>query len=194
MVLQWQAHPLRTRPGDAALAFALMALAAWAVLVGLHSAYLAVGAVALLFAATADYWLPTAYQATATELCARRWGRVRTLRWCDVRRVAAAGNVCVVSPLPRAHWLDRYRGVWVLLDGAPPGCVARLQALAQAGQVAVPGTAPMTHATPTQPADPVTQLPRTAHAAQALHVTSTEHAVAPLPAPALAPGSGAETP
>jgi hypothetical protein len=118
-VLQWTSHPARHKPADAALAVAIMALTAWAVLVSLHSALLAALSIVILLLATAAFWLPTKHIVDENGVSQRRAGRTQFRKWQDLRRYSFGSRTVLLSPFAKTNWLDRYRGVVLLLDGAP---------------------------------------------------------------------------
>ena len=143
MTISWTVHPARQRPADAALAAAIVSLAAWAVLVSLHSLLLTGLAVAILLVATAAFWLPTTYILDDTSVTEQRLGRRRVRAWQELRRFTVGTRGALLSPFARPHWMERYRGM-VLLFGAQPA--APVQALlAQKIESAVPPAPEMTH-------------------------------------------------
>lgn len=100
------------------LATCVVALTAWAVLVGLGSAWLAVVAVALVVAAIAPFLVPTRYRLDDVGIVEQRLFVTRSRRWSALRRVDVGRDAVLVSPYASPRWLDRYRGIVVLLDGA----------------------------------------------------------------------------
>jgi len=118
MELRWTAHPARRRPQDVALVAAVALLTAWAVLESLRSPYLALLAVALLVASVASFLVPTHYRLDDDGVEERRLGQRKFRRWSDLRRVEVGTRAALVSPFARRHWLDRFRGIVVQLDGA----------------------------------------------------------------------------
>lgn len=119
MVLaEWQAHPARSRPRDAVLVVAVLLLSTGAVLASLESFFLAALAAVFLLVSVATFLLPTRYTLTDEGVIERRFGRRRERRWRDLRRVQVGSGAALVSPFLRQHFLDRYRGLVILLDGA----------------------------------------------------------------------------
>jgi hypothetical protein len=129
MILEWTAHPARRRPQDAMLAACVILVAAYAVLVSLQSALLAGLAVAFLVAAITPFLLPTRYRLDAEQLVERRLFVTRSRRWSELRRVEIGKRAALVSPYRQPRWLDRYRGITMILplpgDGADRESVVR---------------------------------------------------------------------
>ncbi len=121
----WTAHPARRRPQDVMLALCVIALTAWAVLVGLRSAWLACAGAAMLVVAIAPFLLPTRYRLDADGIAERRLFVTRSRRWSELRRVELGRATALVSPYARPRWLDRYRGLVLYLDGADRDGVVR---------------------------------------------------------------------
>jgi hypothetical protein len=129
MTLEWTAHPARRRPQDAMLAACVILVAAYAILVSLQSAWLAVLAVLFLLAAIAPFLVPTRYRLDAEQLVERRLFVTRSRRWSELRRVEIGKTAALVSPYREPRWLDRYRGITMILplpgDGADRESVVR---------------------------------------------------------------------
>jgi hypothetical protein len=118
VLAQWTAHPARRRPRDVALVAAVALLSAGAVLASLESLFLTALAVVFLVVAVAPFLLPTRYVLSEAGIEERRLGRRKARRWQDLRRLQVGREAALVSPFARPSWLDRYRGIVVLLDGA----------------------------------------------------------------------------
>jgi len=129
VTLEWTAHPAKRRPQDAMLAACVICLAAYAILVSLQSALLAALAVVLLVVAIAPFLVPTRYRLEPEQLVERRLFVTRTRRWSELRRVEVGKTAALVSPYREARWLDRYRGITMILpqpgDGADRDAVVR---------------------------------------------------------------------
>ena len=129
MTLEWTAHPARRRPQDAMLAASVIFVSAYAILVSLQSALLAVLAIVLLVAAIAPFLVPTRYRLDAEQLVERRLFVTRTRRWSELRRLEIGKTAALVSPYRQPRWLDRYRGITMILplpgDGADRDSVVR---------------------------------------------------------------------
>jgi len=129
MILEWTAHPARRRPQDAMLAACVILVAAYAVLVSLQSALLAGLAVAFLVAAITPFLVPTRYRLDAEQLVERRLFVTRSRRWSELHRVEIGKRAALVSPFRQPRWLDRYRGITMILplpgDGADRESVVR---------------------------------------------------------------------
>jgi hypothetical protein len=117
--LRWTAHPAKSRPRDVALVAMVTLFSAWAVLVSLRSPYLAVLAAVLLLVSVASFLLPTRYRIGDDGVEERRFGRHRFRAWSELRRIQIGPGAVLVSPFARKHYLDRYRGIVLSLDGAP---------------------------------------------------------------------------
>lgn len=117
MAVTWTAHPARRRPDHVALIVAVVALASWAVLETLAAPGLAVLAAVLLVIAVAPFLFPTHYRIDGAGVELRRLGRRQARPWDEIRRIDIGARAALVSPLARASWLDRYRGLIVQFDG-----------------------------------------------------------------------------
>lgn len=117
-MLEWTAHPARSRPRDVALVACVVCLTAAAVLGGLRSGFLTVLAVVVLLVAVAPFLLPTRYRLTDEGVEERRFGRHRARAWSELRRLDVGPGAALVSPFARKSWLDRHRGILLLFDGA----------------------------------------------------------------------------
>jgi len=127
MVLaRWTAHPARRRPRDVALFCAVTLLTAGAVLAAFQSAFFAVLATVIIVAGVAPFLFPTHYELTDEEVVERRLWHTRSRRWADLRRMQVGPGAALVSPLGRASWMDRYRGLILYLDGADRDQVLRI--------------------------------------------------------------------
>lgn len=114
----WTAHPARRRPQDVMLLVAAVLLTAGAIMAVVESPFLTVLGVVILVVATAAFWAPTRYVLDAHGATERRLGRTKSRAWTDLRRVQAGPGAMLLSPFARPHWLERYRGIIVYLDGA----------------------------------------------------------------------------
>jgi hypothetical protein len=118
ILAQWTAHPARRRPRDVALVAAVTLLTAGAVVGALESLYLGALAVAILLASVAPFLFPTRYVLSDLGIEQKTVFRARSRPWAELRRVSVGREAALVSPFSRRHWLDRYRGIVVLFDGA----------------------------------------------------------------------------
>lgn len=124
-MIEWIAHPARRRPQDAMLAVSVIALATWAVMVGLQSGWLAVAAAVMLVAAIAPFLARTRYRIDGDGIAERRLFVTRARRWSELRRVDVGPRAAIVSPYAHRRWLDRYRGLTIYFDGADRDAVVR---------------------------------------------------------------------
>ena len=118
VLAHWTAHPARTRPREVALVVAVVSLTCGAVLASLESLLLAALAAVILVVAVAPFVFPTHYTLTDLGIEERRGFRRKSRRWKDLRRVQIGAQAALVSPFARKNWLDRYRGLVVMFDGA----------------------------------------------------------------------------
>jgi hypothetical protein len=118
ILCQWTAHPARRRPRELALVVGVVALTAAGVLATFDSGFLAILSVVILLLAVAPFLLPTRYTVTDDGIEAVRALGRRARAWKDLRRVEVGRDAALVSPFARPSWLDRQRGLLLLLDGA----------------------------------------------------------------------------
>lgn len=119
MVLaRWTAHPARRRPRDLALVVAVVLLTSGAVLGSLESPLLCALSAMFLVVAVAPFLFPTHYTLTDVAVSAERVWRHRSRAWSELRRLEIGPGAALVSPFARPSWLDRYRGIIVMFDGA----------------------------------------------------------------------------
>ncbi len=78
-----------------------------------------VAAVVVLLGAAAEYLLPTSYRIAADGVEAQSMVSSLRISWRDARRCVPDAQGLIVTPLPVASRLDRFRGV--LLRFAPTG-------------------------------------------------------------------------
>jgi hypothetical protein len=117
-ILTWTAHPARRRPKDVALVIAVVCITTAVVLSTFQSALLGALATIVLVASVGPFLFPTRYALTDEGIEATRFFTRRTRRYRDLRRLEIGARAALVSPLPRASFLDRYRGLTLFLDGA----------------------------------------------------------------------------
>jgi hypothetical protein len=101
-------------------------LTAGAVIGSLQSLYLGVLALVLLWVSVAPFLLPTHYVVSDLGVEERRGWRRRFRPWTGLRRVDIGRDAALLSPLARPSWLDRYRGLVLLFDGADRDLVVKL--------------------------------------------------------------------
>lgn len=119
MVLaRWTAHPAKRRPRDLFLVLAVLLLTAGAVLASFESLLLTGLAVVFLIVAVAPFLFPTRYTLTDAGVSEKRLWRHKIRQWADLRRLQIGPGAALVSPFARPHWLDRYRGLVLMFDGA----------------------------------------------------------------------------
>jgi hypothetical protein len=114
-VITWTAHPAKRRPQDAMLAACVICATAYAVLVGLRSPLLAVLAVVFLLVAIAPFLLPTRYTLDGERISERRGFVTRSRPWSELERLEVGKTAALVSPYKTPRFLDRYRGITILL-------------------------------------------------------------------------------
>ncbi|HLU68568.1 MAG TPA: hypothetical protein VKZ63_19940 [Kofleriaceae bacterium] len=118
MALAWTAHPARSRPHQVVLVVAVLLLTAGAVLLSFESLFMTALAVVIVVVSVSPFLFPTHYRLSDAGVEERRLGVRRARRWQDLRRVQVGPRAALVSPFARPSWMDRYRGVILLLDGA----------------------------------------------------------------------------
>lgn len=118
ILCQWTAHPARRRPRELALVVGVLAVTAGGILALFESAFLAVLSVVILCVAIAPFLLPTRYTVTDEGIEAVRALGKRARRFEDLRRLDVGRDVALVSPFAKPSWLDKQRGILLLLDGA----------------------------------------------------------------------------
>lgn len=112
--LVWRVHPLVERP-RASLVLALL-LGGILGVIGWtfpEPGWVLLSAV-VLFAALAKYFLPTTYRFDMEGIEVQFLGVRRKYRWDVFRRCEAGSNGVFLSPFPRPHRLDNFRGLFVL--------------------------------------------------------------------------------
>jgi hypothetical protein len=118
VLAHWTAHPARRRPRDVALVAAVVLITCGVVLASLGSLLLSVLAAVILMVAVAPFLLPTHYTLTDVGIEERRAFRRKSRQWSDLRRLQVGPRAALVSPFASKSWMDRYRGLIVMFDGA----------------------------------------------------------------------------
>jgi hypothetical protein len=121
----WTAHPAARRPQDVMLVVFVIAIATYAILVGMQSAWLAAIAAVMLVIATAPFLLRTHYRIDDDGVVERRGFVTRSRRWSELRRLEVGRAAALVSPYAQRRWLDRYRGITIYFDGGDRDAVIR---------------------------------------------------------------------
>lgn len=117
-MIEWTAHPAARRPQDVMLVVFVIAIASYAILVSMQSAWLAVIAAILLVVAIAPFLLRTHYRIDGDGVVERRGFVTRSRRWSELRRLDVGRTAALVSPYAQRRWLDRYRGITIYFDGS----------------------------------------------------------------------------
>jgi hypothetical protein len=117
---------------------AALGVGAWGVLVA-HSLFFGLAGTVLVLAATAEFLLPSEFEVAASSARARSGLSRSEIEWSEVRRIATDGRGLLLTPLPRASRLDRFRGVYLRFDGNEE---AVRQAVREARAAAIAGEAP----------------------------------------------------
>ena len=97
---------------------AVLFLTCGATLMAFHSLFLAALAAVILLVGVSPFLLPTRYRLSDWGVEAQGILRTRARAWDSLRRVEVGPGAALVSPLARRGFLDRYRGIVLLLDGA----------------------------------------------------------------------------
>jgi hypothetical protein len=124
-MISWTAHPAARRPQDVMLVVFVIAIASYAILVGMESAWLAAIAAVMLVIATAPFLLRTHYRIDDDGVVERRGFVTRSRRWSELRRLEVGRAAALVSPYTQRRWLDRYRGITIYFDGGDRDAVIR---------------------------------------------------------------------
>lgn len=124
-MIEWTAHPAARRPQDVMLVMFVIAIASYAILISMQSAWLAVIAAILLVVATAPFLLRTHYRIDGDGVVERRGFVIRSRRWSELRRLDVGRTAALVSPYAQRRWLDRYRGITIYFDGSDRDAVIR---------------------------------------------------------------------
>jgi len=124
-MIAWTAHPAARRPQDVMLVVFVIAIATYAILVSMQSAWLAVIAAIMLVVAIAPFLLRTHYRIDNDGVASRRGFVTRTRRWSELRRLEVGHAAALVSPYAQRRWLDRYRGLTIYFDGSDRDAVVR---------------------------------------------------------------------
>ena len=107
----WTIHLARRHPGKAVAAVLVMVFALFAVAALSHSALVVIVAALLLFAATAEFFVPVTYTLDASGAHVRYLFIHRFLPWSRVRRVYFSPNRIQLSSLAVRNWVESFRGV-----------------------------------------------------------------------------------
>jgi hypothetical protein len=117
--LLWTVHLARRRPErlpTLAMVVLLGACCAWLLF---RHPLPALAAMTLLLGSAIEYLLPVTYRIDNAGISARSALSCLELKWSEARRCLAEPSGLLVSPLPTASRLDRFRGI--LLRYAPDG-------------------------------------------------------------------------
>jgi len=123
--MSWTAHPAARRPQDVMLVVFVIAIASYAILVGMQSALLAAVAAIMLVVATAPFLMRTHYRIDGDGVVERRGFVTRSRRWSELRRLEVGRAAALVSPYAQRRWLDRYRAITIYFDGGDRDAVIR---------------------------------------------------------------------
>jgi hypothetical protein len=116
--ITWTAHPARERPRDLALVAAVLFLTCGATLMAFESLFLTALAAVIVILGVSQFLLPTRYELSDWGVEARGLVRTRARSWDQLRRFEVGPGAALVTPIARRGFLDRYRGIVLLLDGA----------------------------------------------------------------------------
>jgi hypothetical protein len=135
--LTWRVHPAAERKATGA--FVSLLLVALAVLAGIwmRGAYWGVFALFVLFLSLESFYLPTAYELTASGIVVRKPFSKAERPWSAFRSAWFDPLGVTLSPFGRRHWLETYRGVRVRFAARPVAGEAAAAAQATASPEAV---------------------------------------------------------
>lgn len=116
--LVWIAHPARRRPRELALLAMVFFLTLAGVSAMTRSMFLTSLAAAIVVVGVAPFLFPTRYELSDWGVEARGLFRSRARSWEQLRRLSVGPGAALVSPLATPSLGDRYRGIYILFDGA----------------------------------------------------------------------------
>ncbi|MCS6830454.1 MAG: hypothetical protein RMM08_12665 [Armatimonadota bacterium] len=111
--LQWKVHLLRKQPRRAWLAGVVMLHASVLVAVAFQSVGMGLLALALLWLATREFWLPVRYYVNEKGAGVRYLGAIYDITWDRVKYVLVNEEGVKLSPLPFGSRLEPFRGVFL---------------------------------------------------------------------------------
>ncbi len=114
----WKAHPAKERPRDLALLACVFFTTLAATLIAFNSLFLSTLAAIIILVGVSGFLFPTHYTLSDWGVEARGLVRSRARSWDDLRRFEVGPGAALVSPLASRSWLDRHRGIILMLDGA----------------------------------------------------------------------------
>ncbi len=118
VVLRWQAHPMRERPGQGVLAIGIILVIAGFIYVTAAGAGLALLGSVLLICALNRFFFPSRFTIDEYGITAAYPMRRVRLRWSAVQRFVWDEHGGYLSTRPARSRLDAYRGMHLLFDEA----------------------------------------------------------------------------
>lgn len=98
--LTWRVHPAARQPVRTALVILFMSMIAGALVEITGTLLYAAVAMAVFMAVLVPYFIPTEYTLDDSGITQRRPGRIRHLKWTEIRHVSTGKNRVYVSPSP----------------------------------------------------------------------------------------------
>ena len=120
--LEWEIHPFRERKTRGIVALIIIVAFSTAAAVWMNSIFWGFFALAALFLGLARFFFPTYYIIDSKGIREIFMGTQKVVPWSRFRRAVRQGNEVFLSPFPRRHFMDRFRGLLVV---APDEKVAK---------------------------------------------------------------------
>jgi len=111
--LAWTNLPLKGRRGTVIFLAVLLPVLAALVYHESHNAFAALLAVAFVAVVITPAVLPTTYTLDAEGVTVRHIGKTVSHPWSACKRLIVDVDVIVLSPFPKASFLDSFRGVYL---------------------------------------------------------------------------------
>lgn len=87
--------------------------------------------VGLVFASTAELWMPIQYKISEHEASARCGLSVSAIRWENVKRLIDTPEGIRLSPLEKSSRMDEFRGVYLRFSGNRDEVLAKIAELTE---------------------------------------------------------------
>jgi hypothetical protein len=115
--LSWRSHPIRDDFPQSLLLVAAVVAGCVAAGVAFRGVGYGLLAAALLAGSLGRYYLPTSYELDEAGVTVRFLGRVRQVRWGEVKRARVQRGGVFLSPFERPSRLDPFRGTFLRFAG-----------------------------------------------------------------------------
>ena len=87
--------------------------------------------IGIVFASTAELWVPIQYKITEHEASSRCGLSVTAIRWENVKRLIHTSEGVRLSPLEKSSRLDEFRGVYLRFSGNRDEVLAKIAELTE---------------------------------------------------------------